>query len=910
MARRAEPGSTPRAGFSPSSWARCNAAWARCTSISSARSATSASTRTWSSSTSRKPWWTERYRFLPSATYVSIPMPSKPSSGAWPGRIPRYPFLPGICKSVTNSRTKARSGVATSRESVSAMGLRLLQFRRFLDHFLDGALHVERLFGQVVVLAFDNFAEALDGIGQGDVLALVAGELLGDVEGLGEELLDFAGAGDDELVLVGELVDAENGDDVLEILVALQGALDHLGDLVVVLADDQGIEDAGGGSQRIDGGIDAEGGDIAREVGGGVEVGEGGGGSGVGVIVGGHVDGLHGGDGALVGGGDALLQFAHLGGQVGLVADGARHAAEEGGNLRAGLGGAENVVDEEEHVLAFLIAEVFGDGEAGEADAQAGAGGLGHLAVDEGAVGLFVIVDVDDAGFLDLEPQIVAFPGAFADAGEDGDPAVLHGEVVDELLNNDGLADAGATEEADLAAAEVGLDEIDDLDAGLEHFEAGGLLFEGGRGAVNGKLFLGVDGAHLVHRLADDVEHAAQRLRAHRHHDGMSEADGFHAAHQAFGGLEGDGADASLGDMLLDFADDIDGIERVEAFAGNADGGVDEGDLPFGELAVHGRTGHLDHLADDYHWDGGCHKISLLGRGGAADHFDDFLGDAALPHAVHVEREPVDHVGGVGAGRIHGGHAGGMLAGGGFGERAVEFHFDVLGKQGIEHFGRRVVEDVVHRGFLLGQLGGQNPRDGHGLGSHAFELVENEIDGVDFFGAEHLHGLLSDGGGIFVTDLGGQADIFAGDEDGALAEEVATLAADQLELDFDAGALRLEALRTLDEVGIESAGQALVGGDEHQQDALFVAPGEQRVLGHALVAGDGRGDVAQHLAQHRAVGAGADGAILRAAQFRRRDHLHGLGDLLRVFDRADAPPDIDQTRHEVVPSGSPPRSET
>src|ERR1035438_1578076 len=216
MARRAEPGSTPRAGFSPSSWARRNAAWARCTSISSARSAQSASTRTWSSSTSRNPWCTERNRFLPSATYVNMPMPSRPRRGAWPGRIPRYPLLPGICKSVTSSRTRARSGVATSRERVSAMGLRLLQFRRFLDYFLDGSLHVERLFGQIVVLAFDNFAAALDGIGEGDVLALVAGELLGDVEGLGEELLDFAGAGHDELFLVGEFVDAENSDDVLE----------------------------------------------------------------------------------------------------------------------------------------------------------------------------------------------------------------------------------------------------------------------------------------------------------------------------------------------------------------------------------------------------------------------------------------------------------------------------------------------------------------------------------------------------------------------------------------------------------------------------------------------------------------------------------------------------------------------
>ena len=108
------------------------------------------------------------------------------------------------------------------------------------------------------------------------------------------------------------------------------------------------------------------------------------------------------------------------------------------------------------------------------------------------------------------------------------------------------------------------------------------------------------DRAHLVHRLADDVEHAAQRFRAHRHFHRTAQADGLHAAHQAFGGLQRDGADAALADVLLRFADDVDGIGHVEAFAGDADGRVDQRDLPFGKLAVHGRTGHLDHLAD-YH---------------------------------------------------------------------------------------------------------------------------------------------------------------------------------------------------------------------------------------------------------------------------------------------------------------------
>ena len=186
---------------------------------------------------------------------------------------------------------------------------------------------------------------------------------------------------------------------------------------VVVLADDGRVEHRRGRVERIDGGVDAELGDRAREHGGGVEVGEGGGGRRVGEVVGGHVDGLHAGDRALAGRGDALLELPHLGGERGLVADGAGDAAEERRHLGAGLGEAEDVVDEEEHVLAFLVAEVLGDGERREGDARAGAGRLVHLAVDERGL------REDRAARVELrlghlEVEVVAFAGALADAGE------------------------------------------------------------------------------------------------------------------------------------------------------------------------------------------------------------------------------------------------------------------------------------------------------------------------------------------------------------------------------------------------------------------------------------------------------------------------------------------------------------
>ena len=72
-------------------------------------------------------------------------------------------------------------------------------------------------------------------------------------------------------------------------------------------ADDVGIHDTGGGVKGIDSGVDTQLGDGTGQDGGSVQVSEGGGRGGIGQIVSGHVDGLHGGDGTLLGGGDTFL---------------------------------------------------------------------------------------------------------------------------------------------------------------------------------------------------------------------------------------------------------------------------------------------------------------------------------------------------------------------------------------------------------------------------------------------------------------------------------------------------------------------------------------------------------------------------------------------------------------------------
>ena len=85
---------------------------------------------------------------------------------------------------------------------------------------------------------------------------------------------------------------------------------------------------------------------------------------------------------------------------------------------------------------------------ARERDAQAHARRLVHLAEDERGL-------VDDARLLHLEPEVGALTGALADAGEHRHTTVLRGDAVDHLVDEHGLADAGAAEQADLAALEV-----------------------------------------------------------------------------------------------------------------------------------------------------------------------------------------------------------------------------------------------------------------------------------------------------------------------------------------------------------------------------------------------------------------------------------------------------------------------
>mmetsp|Transcript_38152 Transcript_38152/g.64102 ORF Transcript_38152/g.64102 Transcript_38152/m.64102 type:complete len:379 (-) Transcript_38152:39-1175(-) len=280
-------------------------------------------------------------------------------------------------------------------------------------------------------------------------------------------------------------------------------------------------------------------------------MGEGGGRGRIGQVIGGHVDGLHGGDGPLVGGGNTLLQTSQISGQSRLVTDSGGDATQQSRHLRVGLGEAEDVVNEEQHVLSLEVTEVLGDGETGKTHARAGSWGLVHLAVHQSALGLrHLIPELDHTGLDHLSVEIVPLAGALPHTGEHGEPSVPLSDVVDELHNEHGLADTGATEKTNLATLLVGSQEIHDLDTGHQHLLSGTLISERGSLTMDGKEGLAIDGTKMIDGLANHVHNAAEGSTSHGNPDGRTGGNDTLSTGEALSGLHRNGAHGVLSEML------------------------------------------------------------------------------------------------------------------------------------------------------------------------------------------------------------------------------------------------------------------------------------------------------------------------------------------------------------------------
>src|SRR4029077_21029432 len=98
--------------------------------------------------------------------------------------------------SSTDSVTTSRVGVAISSVRRSATLAARGELLGLVHRLADVADHVEGLLRQLVVLAVDDLAEALDRVGELHVTARLPRELLGHGERLRQETLDLSRARD------------------------------------------------------------------------------------------------------------------------------------------------------------------------------------------------------------------------------------------------------------------------------------------------------------------------------------------------------------------------------------------------------------------------------------------------------------------------------------------------------------------------------------------------------------------------------------------------------------------------------------------------------------------------------------------------------------------------------------------
>ena len=263
------------------------------------------------------------------------------------------------------------------------------------------------------------------------------------------------------------------------------------------------------------------------------------------------------------------------------------------------MGEAEDIVDEEQHVLVFLVAEVFGHGEGGERHAHTGPRRLVHLAIHQGDLGFAEIFLVDDAGIGHFVVEVIALTGTLPHPGENRVAPVRFGDVVDELKNDDGLADAGATEGTGLTALDERTNEIDDLDPGFEDFGIGVLIGQRGGRAVNWVTFFVGDIAATIDGGAGDIKDATEHAFTDGHGNRITGVDHLHATFQSFGGRHGDRAGDAAPEVLLN-------LEREKFFFTgdlkcDGEGLVDRRDAVIGELNVDDGTDNLDDFAGITH---------------------------------------------------------------------------------------------------------------------------------------------------------------------------------------------------------------------------------------------------------------------------------------------------------------------
>src|SRR5205823_4393282 len=130
-------------------------------------------------------------------------------------------------------------------------------------------------------------------------------------------------------------------------------------------------------------------------------------------------------------------------------------------------------------------------------------------------VAVFIFFGGDNARLDHFVVKVVAFTRTFADARKYGETAAFDRDVTDEFNNQNGRADACATEQTNFSAARIRSQQIDNFDARLKCLDGHFLLSKRWRCTVDWQMLLGVHRTLFIDGFAHDVQNTAENFRTH-----------------------------------------------------------------------------------------------------------------------------------------------------------------------------------------------------------------------------------------------------------------------------------------------------------------------------------------------------------------------------------------------------------
>ena len=173
---------------------------------------------------------------------------------------------------------------------------------------------------------------------------------------------------------------------------------------------------------------------------------------------------------------------------------------------------------------------------------------------------------------------------------------MVQGDVVDQLHDDDGLPDSGATEQTDFPALAVGLEQVHDLNTGFQYLGLGFLIFEFRSRPVNRIGLLGLDRTLFIDRFTKHVDETTECFTANRHRDRGPRVVDIHPARQSVSGRHCDAADPVFTQMRSYFERNLHGrrASRFILILCNVDRIVDIRELAGRKFHVHDRSDDLN----------------------------------------------------------------------------------------------------------------------------------------------------------------------------------------------------------------------------------------------------------------------------------------------------------------------------